>query len=113
MQNVYVSKFGSRTKLFPTETGKAFWLKLTSVSLIDTTVADIYTCPERPELAKWGDTHYLGPGSNVNTLTNDAPVGCDDAVHPGTDGGTVLLKSGDVKEHLGRDWLRLSSHCAR
>jgi hypothetical protein len=112
MQNVYAAKYGG-PKLMPTETGKQFWLKLMSVSLIDTTIADIYTCPCKPSPAPPGDTHYRGPTANVNGLADGDAVGGDGdqdsptpgETHPGEGkSGNIIRKSGDVSEYAGAEW---------
>jgi hypothetical protein len=112
MENIYMSKYGCRPKLMPTETGGAFWLKLGQVGLIDPSVFDIYSCPAKPRLCAAGTTHYRGPTGNVNALTVDDPVGGDgdmdsapNEAHPGEGkSGHVVLKSGDVLEYAGADW---------
>jgi prepilin-type N-terminal cleavage/methylation domain-containing protein len=112
MENVYMSKFGGRMKLMATEIGDDFWLKLQSVSLIDTTVADIYTCPAKPSLAPVNSTHYRGPTNNVNVLLDGHAVGGDGdngssagEPHPGEgSSGNIVRKSGDVNEYAAADW---------
>lgn len=119
MENVYMSKFGGRMKLMATDLGDDFWLKLMSVTLIDSTVADIYTCPAKPVVAASNTTHYQGPTGNVNTLLDGDPVGGDGDTdsptkgepHPGEGiSGNVIRKSGDVNEYASTDW---STYAAR
>jgi prepilin-type N-terminal cleavage/methylation domain-containing protein len=112
MENLYMSKFSPRMKIMPTEIGDDFWLKLQSVSLIDTTVADIFTCPVKPTYAAPGSTHYRGPTANVNALPDGAAVGGDGdkdssagEPHPGEGtSGNIVRKSGDVVEFSGAEW---------
>ena len=118
MENVYMSKFGGHMKLMATEIGDDFWLKLQSVSLIDTTVADIYTCPAKPAVAAAGSTHYRGPTGNVNQLLDGNAVGGDGDQGSPTTGephpaegssGNIVRKSGDVNEVAGTEWATYNS----
>jgi hypothetical protein len=108
MQSVYASQFGGREMLLPSETGAAFWLKLTQTQppLIDSTSTDIFQCPvhgkegERP-------CDYLGPARNANELKAEDPVGAD---HPGNHkkGGNVQYKNGSVVEVLDSEFKTVS-----
>jgi len=105
MENVYMSQFGGRMKLMPTETGNRFWLKLADVTLIDTTMVDIYFCPAMGTTPTQGTTDYLGPAKNVGLLGDGDPVGSDNPNLTGTDFGhptdvtvNVVRKSSDVVE---------------
>lgn len=118
MEQVYRARFGGPGRLYPSETGSDFWLKLTSVSLIDSTVADIYTCNRKPTLAAPGQTHYRGPTGDVNSYRDEDPVGGDGDMgsstpgepHPGEGrSGNVLRASGDVNEYAGADWEALNT----
>jgi prepilin-type N-terminal cleavage/methylation domain-containing protein len=112
MENVYMSKFGGRMKLFATEIGDDFWLKLISVTLVDTTIGDSLSCPAKPVPVAMGETHYRGPTNNVNLLLDGDPVGGDGdkdspagEPHPGEgSSGNVLRRSGDVVEYGATDW---------
>ncbi len=114
MQNVYMSQFGGRMKLMPTETGKAFWLKLGEVTLIQTdTMNDIYFCPAMGLGMNMGDTDYWGPGDVVNKLGDGSAVGADDNTrgdpfgHPSDNSVNVLRKSSDVVEMTQQEWQNL------
>lgn len=101
MQNVYMSMFGGRMKVMPTESGCGFWLKLkdTKPPLIETTGSDIYVCPATGNPATPPDqTDYWGPTPNVATLGDGDPVGRDDELHPVDDMINILRKSADVIE---------------
>jgi hypothetical protein len=109
MQWVNKCQFSSR-KPFLRNPGKEFWLALskTSPPLIDVSVAEVYSCPVRGG-GRPGETHYLGPRVDVNTLSDGDPVGCDEPFNhspDGSEGGHVLRKSGDLMEVSGPDWLR-------
>ena len=95
MQNVYMSQHGGRMKLMPTETGAAFWNKLKDVSLIDSTLYDIYICPANADAT--GDA-YMGPNGNVNRMKDGDAVGADAQVHDTDQTRNVLRKSSDVVE---------------
>lgn len=111
MQNIYMSRFGQRQKLYPIETGKAFWFKLTSVTpaLVDSTQSDIFDCPLTSLQPGYGtESEYWGPAKSVGdpTYGEGDPVGCDDPENHsvgGVDGGVVLRKSGDAGEYGGSD----------
>lgn len=95
MQNVYMVQYGGPRKLMPSETGGAFWLKLSKppTALIDATLEEFYHCPFRQGPS--GTTDYRGPNGDVNRFGDGDPVGACIGHHP--DGSaTVLRKSGDV-----------------
>jgi len=100
MQNVYMSQFGGRMKLMPTQTGSQFWLILSDpkFDLINTTMMDIYICPASENPAPAGDTNYWGPSQNVAKLRDGDAVGIDDAMHPTDNTYNILRKSADVAE---------------
>ena len=98
LQSVYMSQFGGREKLLPTETGAAFWLKLTQTQppLIDPTEHEVFLCPVHGvEIA--GHCDYLGPAVDANSLKAEDPVGAD-APHNHKNGGNVLRKDGSILE---------------
>lgn len=98
MACVYMSAFGGKLKKMPSETGGDFWLKLskTTPPLIDETFFEIYVCPLSKEKPRKDFTTFRGPKEDVNTLDDEAVVGCcEPGLHP--DGSiNVLRKSGDV-----------------
>ena len=99
MQNIYMITFGGDRKLFPTETGGDFWLKLnkTNPPLIDSTVLDVFVCSFTGNPADGISTDYRGPASDVNKYGDDDPVGADNIGNHGQDeGGNLLRKNGDV-----------------
>jgi hypothetical protein len=99
LQTVYMSQFGGKMKRMPSETGPAFWLKLTSVvpPLIDNTQMDVLVCPLSKEKSRPGFTTFRGPKIDVARLRGDEPVGaCEPGLHP--DGTiNVLLKNGEIR----------------
>ena len=103
MQYNYSAQYGGSDKLFPTQTGSNFWLKLNQAPtvLIDNTLLDIFQCPLEGNPAA-GTCDYRGPGTNVNVTANFGdgdPVGADKIGNHGNaaEGGNVLRKSGDVQ----------------
>jgi type II secretory pathway pseudopilin PulG len=96
MQQTYATQFGGREKDFPTETGSAFWLKLTRTTppLLDESEADVLLCPCREPGRK---CDYAGPSRPVKSLQSGDPVGADlQGNHPS--GGNVLRKDGSIHE---------------
>jgi type II secretory pathway pseudopilin PulG len=117
MQHNYMVQFGAGE--MPLETGGAFWTKLTQTTppMIDASGKDIFTCQLISTPLPYGQTNYMGPGSNVNQegAYGDAdPVGCDKAAnHSAEDGYNVLRKSGDVQTVGSTDplWLSAQAKC--
>ncbi len=101
MENIYMSKYGNRTKLYYSGVGKDFWTYLQNISppLIETTLSDIYMCPGTTKPLANG-AHYLGPSSDVNSLGDGEPIGCDQYTHDVDGGGNVIRKTGDVAEYI-------------
>ncbi len=96
---IYQAQFGGRMKLMPTETGKAFWLKLTTTKppLIDAASAELLVCPLSGIEAKDFACTYAGPAQSVQKIDDGDIVGmCDDEGHG--DHVILLHKSGDVME---------------
>lgn len=108
MEQVYMASRGGRMKRFPAETGGAFWLKLneTTPPLIEDTCLDIFLCPVTGNAPVKGETDYLGPAVDVNTLKDGDWVGADRVGNHGKDGGNALRKSGDVVELTGKEHLQ-------
>jgi prepilin-type N-terminal cleavage/methylation domain-containing protein len=118
LQNVYMSKFGGPQRYMPFEQGMAFWEKLAKVQppLLDFTQLDLLKCPlyDEPEVEgdqeqRQGLCHYYGPVSNINRAAEGIPIGCDayenhGGTPPGSNGGNILRKSGDVVEDNGELW---------
>ena len=102
MQTNYMVQFGGRRKIYPTESGGAFWIKLhnTTPPLIDSTVLDIYVCSLSGNVPDGITTDYRGPSANVNKAGDGDPVGADKETNHEQggvkEGGNVLRKSGDV-----------------
>ncbi len=107
MQANYMAQFGGADKLYPQDTGGAFWLRLTltTPALIDTTLASgsnaIFDCPIQPGPIAAGTTNYRGPSADINNVTtpygDGDPIGADvDGNHGPGEGGNVLRKSSDV-----------------
>ena len=104
-----INSIHGHRRSFPRDEGKQFWLQLstTSPALVEPG-HEIYGCPVRGGVLR-GQTHYLGPRKDVNTLGDSDPVGCDEAFNHGADGregGKLLRKSGDVLSLEGPLWLR-------
>jgi prepilin-type N-terminal cleavage/methylation domain-containing protein len=104
MQHNYMAQFGGGDKLMPTETGGAFWLKLTQTTppLIDATLAaggnNIFGCPLEGN-PNSGTTDYRGPANNINSATvgDGAIIGADKVGnHGANEGGNIIRKSSDV-----------------
>ena len=93
----YSISFGGSWKLMPTETGGAFWLKLSNVNppLIDPNLSDIYHCPLEANLGV-GTTDFRGPIGNINNFYDGDAIGADKLTNHAGGGGNVLRKSGDV-----------------
>jgi prepilin-type N-terminal cleavage/methylation domain-containing protein len=102
MQNVYMSQHGGRMKLMATEQGAKFWEKLKEVSLIDTTLYDIFICPANADGT--ADIAYMGPNQNVNRARDGDAVGADNTTHETDDSRNVLRKSSDVVEMSEKDY---------
>jgi type II secretory pathway pseudopilin PulG len=102
MQANYRAQFGGRDKLMPTDTGSAFWVRLTKTDppLIDESLSDIFDCPVSPEVGSPANCEYLGPSEDVNTYADGDPVGACDH---GDDGIIVIRKSGDVMLYARTD----------
>jgi len=96
LQQTYASQFGGREKDFPTETGSAFWLKLTQTTpaLLEESEADVLVCPCK-DLGKKCD--YAGPSRPVKSLQPADPVGSDLKGNHKS-GGNVLRKDGSIHE---------------
>lgn len=97
MQNNYMVQYGGVQKLFPQETGGAFWLELSQPSsrLIDESLQSIYACPFKTP--RMGATDYRGPASDVNMMRDGDAVGACIGNHP--DGSAIIIrKMGDVQE---------------
>lgn len=95
----YAVAFGGPSKSLPTETGEAFWLKLSKppTVLIDPASCDRYQCPV--EGTEDAGCDYRGPAANVNRYADGDPVGADvDGNHGTGSGGNVIRKSGDVED---------------
>lgn len=87
----------------PKDFGRQFWIRLTQTSppLIDSSVlrCPFVVAPESPSC------QYLGPAADISKLEPKIPIGCDmELSHSpeGTEGGNVLLRSGEVlTDHTG------------
>lgn len=102
LQMTYMAKFGGPPRSMPTETGTAFWIKLTQTTppLVDGGMKDIFFCPRKGEIGSYGETNYRGPATNVNQLGHGDAVGADFLDNhslDGSEGGNVLRRSGDVQ----------------
>jgi hypothetical protein len=107
MQMTYAMQFGGETKEYPTETGSAFWLKLTKTTppLLDKDVVEILLCPVLGTTAL-GTCEYLGPSQAYKSIAGGDPVGADrKANHQRYGGGNILRKSGDVLSLPDADFL--------
>ena len=112
MENIYMaSSMGTRMKLYPPETGGAFWLKLNNVTpqLIDDTAIDIFVCSASGNTATKGATDYRGPRMNIQQLGDGEYIGGDNNLdqwhNPGSGvpSGNFLRKSSDVIELEGTE----------
>lgn len=114
MQHVYMTKYGTVHHYMPTDVGRAFWLKLMQVKLLDEGQEDIFWCPVRGEVER-GECYYMGPPINANQLRDGDVMGADlnenhaqdPVVTPSNEGGNVLRKSGDVVEDSEALWGRV------
>ena len=113
MENVYLSVHGGSMKLYPTEIGGAFWMKLNTVEppLIEDSAIDIFFCPVLEEYGGKGQTNYLGPRADIHTLLDDEYIGGDRPGHHGADGGNMVLKSSDVLELPMTEFLKAAARC--
>jgi type II secretory pathway pseudopilin PulG len=106
LQITYMSVYGGPKKEMPSETGSAFWLKLSKTTPPLVTEMEIYSCPV---LAKPGERScdYLGPSQSANDLQSPDPVGAD---RPGNhrEGGNVIHKDGSVTEHTGIEFTSIT-----
>jgi hypothetical protein len=103
MQNNYMVQFGGTQKRMSSETGRDFWLRLSKPpsTLIDASLKDIYRCPVK---GGYSECDYRGPSSDVNLYGDGDPVGADMSEnHGSSEGGNVLLKSGDLQTVESRD----------
>ena len=109
MENVYMASQGGCMKLYPPQTGGAFWLHLNKPTwrppLIPDSALDVYFCPVSGNPTIKGKTDYLGPRLNVQQLGDNEWIGAD---HPDNHGSWAsygsngLLKSGNIL-YLGPD----------
>ena len=109
MENVYMASQGGCMKLYPPQTGGAFWLHLNMgtrrLQLIDDSALDIYFCPVSGNIPVKGKTDYLGPRLNVQQLGSNDWIGADHPDNHGSwasHGSNGLLKSGNIL-YLGPD----------
>jgi type II secretory pathway pseudopilin PulG len=96
----YMVKAGGSTRSLPDATGGAFWLRLSQIEppLIDPNAPAFYFCPVRAATPVSGQTDYRGPSGNANAYADSEPLGADQMDNHGAGrGGSVLLKSGDVR----------------
>jgi general secretion pathway protein G len=101
MENVYMGKLGHRRML--TATGRDFWLALTKTTppLIDSTLYEIFVCPDSGMEKGDGVCTYAGPASDVNAMKDDDVVGmCDDEAHGEQ---VILLRKSGVVQVVPRD----------
>ena len=111
MQNVYMSARGGRMKLYPPETGGAFWMKLNNITpqLIEDSALDIYCCPASGNTCVKGTTEYRGPRLNIQQLGDGDFLGGDADINlwhdpgSGVPSGNFLRKSSDVLELEGTE----------
>ena len=115
MENVYMAhpEYGGPDKIYPTETGGAFWLKLTQTNpaLIDDSALSLFFCPVVGRDVIKGETDYLGPRANIATLGDGAYIGGDRPGYHGVDNGMMLRKSSDVVELEGNEFLEAAAQC--
>lgn len=99
LQQTYASQFGGREKDFPTETGSAFWLKLTQTTppLLDSSEADVLLCPCKDPGKK---CDYAGPSQPIKSLQLADPAG-GDLKRNHKSGGNILRKDGSIHELEG------------
>ena len=115
MENVYMASplHGGPNRMYPSETGGAFWLKLNTIDppLIDDFALDIFACPVVGGRGIKGETDYLGPRSDIHFLLDRDYVGSDRPGKHGNDGGSVLRKSSDVLELEETEFLKAAARC--
>jgi hypothetical protein len=105
MQSTYALQFGGDNREYPTETGSAYWLKLTRTTppMIGPTELEVLLCPVHDKSAP-GTCDYLGPSRPYKALVPADPVGADRKGNH-RDGGNIMKKSGDVLELIDADFL--------
>jgi hypothetical protein len=94
---MYAQKFGGPERRFPSETGKAFWLKLTQTKppLIDADQLEVLICPYIESTEGPPSTTYSGPSKDVNVLKDEDVIGC--CRHPDHPDGTMFIrKDGEI-----------------
>ena len=115
MENVYMAspQYGGPSRMYPSETGGAFWLKLTSTQppLIENEVLSIYFCPVLDRDVVKGETDYLGPRADIVTLGDSEYIGSDRPENHGDGWGIVLRKSSDILELEGTEFLEAAARC--
>ncbi len=109
LETINKVQFGSR-RAWPRKTGKSFWslLSETDPPLVERSEFDVFACPVRDNWS-YGQIHYLGPATDLNTLGGNDPVGCDEFQNhsaDGSEGGNILRKSGDLQSLRGPEWRR-------
>ncbi len=110
----YLVQFGGPQRDLPTETGDAFWLKLTKTQppMIYAHETGVFQCPVEGFEDEGID--YRGPKGDIKKYGDNDPIGADVVGnHCGTNkgldvGGNVILKSGDVRTVKANDplWIR-------
>ncbi len=112
-QHAYMIQFGGSSKTMPSETGDAFWLKLTKTEppLVPPKDHRLLQCPV--EDVDDDGCDFRGPAFDVNMMGDGDIVGADvDGNHGVGRGGTILRKSGDVGRVLESDRLWESAAAA-
>lgn len=80
------------------ELGSAYWIRLKGAVGPEALRCPLVDRPDAPEC------QYMGPRTDPATLRDVHPIGCDGEVNhspKGTQGGNVLLKSGEVQTEKG------------
>lgn len=93
----YAQQFGGPDKRFPSETGKALWLKLTQTQppILSGDELEILVCPDSEEAPRPGFTTFRGPRKDMNSLGAEDVLGCcPSSDHP--DGVLFLRKDGTI-----------------
>ncbi len=111
----YMNQYGGSNKVMPTDSGSAFWLRLTKTPKPLIEKIDIFFCPVAANEITADATDFRGPNGNVNKFDEKDPVGADknqpENNHGANEGGNVLLKLGSVQQYQEDDptWIAADS----
>src|SRR5207247_1779905 len=73
-QCIYTVQYGGQNRLYPTELGGEFWLKLTRTPKAMIENLDVLLCPVTKDKADPNHTSFRGPNGNVNKFEDKDPI---------------------------------------